>query len=472
MTHTVGRVLNFLLVPLYTKVFLPEEYGVVSVLYSLVGFAIVLFTYGLETAFFNFSREEKSKKVLSTGLSSIFASSVFLVLVGLTFSRNIANFLEYPDKQGLVNMLIFILALDALSALPFAYLRQQNRPMRFAAVRLTNIGANIGLNLTFLLLFPYLADKGVKIPFYDPDFGVGYVFLSNLIASAVTFVLLLPEFRLISLGWEKELLKKMLGYGAPLILVGLAGVINETFDTILLKKLLPADSADFQVGVYRAFYKLSIIITIFVQAFRYGAEPFFFEQAKSEDPKPVYAKVMRYFVIITSLIMLGTNVFVHQISRLIVTGEAYYHHPYALTIVPILLLANVFLGINFNLNIWYKLEGKNRIGAYISMGGAALTIVANLVLIPWIGILGSAIATLLAYAGMAVASYLLGHKYYPVPYNLRALFFYLIYAVVLSLIHIVLSPYLSTLWSVLLGILFVGLYFGVAWYIERPDKKL
>ena len=474
LTHTVGRVLNFLLVPLYTSdmVFSPEEYGVVNVLYSVVGFAIVLLTYGLETAFFNFSREQKSEKVLGTGLFSILGTSLLFIFLGTLFSGNVANFLEYPDRSNLINMLVFILALDALSALPLAYLRQQNRPMRFATVRLINIGVNIGLNLLFYLLFPALERSGMEIPFYDQSIGVGYVFISNLIASAVTFLLLIPEFRMISFRADMDLLRKMVRYGAPLIIVGLAGVVNETLDRILLKKLLPSETADFDVGVYGAFYKLSIIITIFIQAFRYGAEPFFFEHSKSDDPKPVYAKVMRYFVVVSGLIMLSTIVFLKQIAPFIVTGSKFYQHPHALTIVPFLLLANVFLGINFNLNIWYKLQDRNRIGAYISIGGALITIVMNLMLIPVIGILGSAITTLVVYFTMAVASYYMGRKYYPIPYNLRAIGFYLTMALVLSVLHLKISAWISESWSIIIAIMLVLTYAGLAWGIERPDKKL
>lgn len=470
----MGRVLNFLLLPLYTSemVFSPEEYSVVGVLYSVVGFAIVLLTYGLETAFFNFAREQKSEKVLGTGLFSILSTSALFVIAGLLFSGHVADFLEYPGRGNLIQFLVFILALDALSALPLAYLRQQNRPVRFATVRLTNIGVNTGLNVLFYLLFPYLNSRGYVVPFYDPDMGVAYVFISNLVASAVTFLMLLPQFRLISFNADPALLRKMIRYGAPLVIVGLAGVVNETLDRILLKKLLPSATADFDIGVYSAFYKLSIVITIFIQAFRYGAEPFFFEQSKSADPKPVYAKVMKYFVLVSGFIMLATIVFVKQIAPFVITGSRYYEHAHALTIVPYLLLANVFLGIIFNLNIWYKLQDKNRIGAYISIGGAVLTIVLNVILIPAIGILGSAITTLAVYFAMALGSYYMGRRYYPVPYNLRSIGFYLLTAVGFSVVHLRVAAWLPEIWSVAIGALFLVTYAGLAWAIERPDKKL
>jgi O-antigen/teichoic acid export membrane protein len=467
VTHTVGRLLNFLLVPLYTHLFLPEEYGVISVLYSVVGFANVILLYGMETAFFNFTRSDRPEQVFSTGLRSVLLTTILFGFIGWLGSRGIANFLEYPDRTDLIQMFVIVLALDALSALPLAWLRHEGRPLRFGAIRLSNIAINIGSNLFFLMLVPYLIKKGFHFSWYDPNYGIGYIVVSNLLASAVMFVLLLPQWKLIRFGWNSALWKRMIIYAYPLIFVGLAGIVNETLDRVLLKKLLANDIADFDVGVYSAFYKLSIVLTVFIQAFRFGAEPFFFQKAEQKNSKEVYAKIMRYFVLMVSVIFLVTSVFAPNLAPIIVRRPEYFNHPHALHIVPILLLANLFLGILFNLNFWYKLSNKTFLGMWISIGGAILTIVLNMSLIPYWGILGSAFATLAAYGSMAFCSYLLGRKHYPIPYPMKVILTYISASVVfVVLVELLDDPYR------IYGAVSVVLAFGLlALGIERPFKK-
>jgi O-antigen/teichoic acid export membrane protein len=470
ITHTLGRLINFLLVPLYIKLFTPDDYGVISTYYAVVGFAIVVLMYGMETAFFNFSREEKPEKVFATAQISLLVTTGVLMLVGLTCQQGIANFLEHPNQTDYVRIFVFILALDALSNLPLAWLRFKKMPIRFGLIRITNILVNIGFNLFFLLLVPWLVKKGYDLTFFDPEFGVGYIFLSNLFASMVMFVMLLPYWKPISEGFDGHLWKRMWKYGRPLVIIGLAGIVNEMIDRILLLKMLPNEVADFEIGVYSAFYKLSMFMTIFVQSFRFAAEPFFFEQSKGEDPKLIYAKVMHYFVIALCLIFLVTLVFLKQIGPLIITREVYFRHPNAMMLTPILLLANLFLGVMYNLNIWYKLNDKMRIGMWISIGGALGTIALNVALIPVIGILGSAIATLVVYFGMAVASYMLGQKHYAVPYNLKMIAFYIILCQALYWLYAFLNRILSDyalVWSALTLIAFIA----VVYMIERPTKN-
>jgi O-antigen/teichoic acid export membrane protein len=470
ITHTIGRLINFLLVPLYIKLFTPDDYGVLSTYYAVAGFAIVVLMYGMETAFFNFSREEKPEKVFATGQISLLVTTGILMLLGLTCQQGIANFLEHPDQTAFVRIFVFILALDALSNLPLAWLRFKKQPVRFGLIRMTNILVNIGFNLFFLLLVPWLVKKGYTIPFYDPSFGVGYIFLSGLFASLLMFVMLLPYWKNISEGFDGDLWKKMWKYGRPLIIIGLAGIVNEMIDRLLLLKMLPESVADFEIGVYSAFYKLSMLMTIFVQSFRFAAEPFFFEQSKGQDPKLTYAKVMHYFVIALCLIFLVTLVFLKQIGPWIITREIYFKHPQAMMLTPILLLANLFLGIMYNLNIWYKLNNKMNIGMWISIGGALGTILLNVILIPIIGILGSAIATLVVYFGMAVSSYILGQKHYRVPYNLKMILFYIILSQALFWLYAFLNhiaPNYALLWSFLMLIGFIT----VVYIIERPMKN-
>lgn len=472
VTHTVGRLLNFLLVPIYTSLFAPEEYGVVNVLYSVVAFAIVLLLYGMETAFFNYARKKDPLKVFSTAQISVTTSSLVFIVLGYTYAQNIANFLEYPEHVELVRIFIFILAFDAMSALPLALLRQQNRPLRFGWIRLSNIGLNIGFNLFFLLLIPYLIKQGYTYSWFDPDFGIGYIVLSNLIASVAMFILLIPQWKHVRTGFDGALWKEMIRYSYPLIFVGLAGIVNETLDRVLLRKLLPESTAEFDVGVYSAFYKLSIIMTLFVQAFRFGAEPFFFRKSDDGNARETYAKIMHYFVILTAFIFLMTSVFVELIAPFLVLRPEYYTHSDGLRIVPILLLANLFLGILFNLNFWYKLSHKTHIGMWVSIGGAAVTILLNYLLIPRIGIMASAITTLIVYVTMSVASFSLGRKYYPIPYRLKPIFFYIILSVMLVLGTRYLSHTIEQIHSFVFGAIAVVVFIGAFLYMERPLKKM
>ncbi|MCB9262292.1 MAG: polysaccharide biosynthesis protein [Flavobacteriales bacterium] len=470
ITHTMGRLINFLLVPLYTGFFTEAEYGNLSVYYAAVSFVIVVLMYGMETAFFNFSRDENPEKVFATGQISLLVSTAFFVLLGLTFQHQIARFLEYPQQTNFVIIFVFILALDTLSNLPLAWLRYKKMPVKFGVVRLVNIGVNVGFNLLFLVAIPWLIKKGYNFTWYNHDFGIGYIIVSNLLASLVSFLMLLPYWKPMKMGFDKELWHKLWIYGRPLILIGLAGIVNETIDRLLLKKMLANDISDYEVGVYSAFYKLAMFMTIFVQSFKFAAEPFFFEQSKNENPQRIYAKVMHYFVLAMCFLLLLTLVTLPQIGPIFIRRKGYFEHQYSAYLTPILLYANLFLGIMYNLNIWYKLNNKMRIGSYISVGGAVGTIVLNVVLIPVIGILGSAIATLLVYFGMMVWSYTLGQKHYPIPYNLKINGFYIILATALYFIFLGLSS-ISNVPQIIWSILCLGSFIVLTYLIERPTKN-
>ena len=432
LSSIVGRLLNFLLVPLYTSVFAPEEYGIFSVLMTVVAFVMVVLTYGFETAFFHFTnKEEDSEKVLSTGFVSLLSTSLLFLLLAALYSQSIANLLHVSEYPNFIYWLAWILVLDVLTTLPFAKLRVDHRAWRFAHIRLVNIAVNIGLNLFFYLLCPYLLKQGVAPDFleglYNPAMGIGYIFISNLIASAVTLLLLAPEILKLKLSFDFALWKKMGKYGFPLLIGGLAYVTNEMADRLLLERLLPKDTATAQVGIYSACYKIAIFMTLFVQAFRYGAEPFFFAQAQKKDAKEQYAIVMRYFIAFTAFIFLSISVFIDIIKHFI-QDEAYHA---GLDVVPILLLANLFLGMYYNLSVWYKVSGKTRFGAYLSVAGAAITIGLNILLIPTMSYMGSAWATLICYASMCVMSYVFSRHHYPISYNWKYISFYMITALAL-----------------------------------------
>jgi O-antigen/teichoic acid export membrane protein len=417
----VGRLINFLLVFLFTQYFDPEVFAAHTEFYAYAAFFLVILPHGMETAFFNFIRKGESvSKVFATTMWSI--TVVVFFFFGLVYlsREQIADFMEYPEHPEYVLWFAVILFADALATIPFAALRHLQQAKRFAVIRSIGIVLNIILNILFIVLLPLWLD-GKEVWYYDPSVGIGYVFIVNLIASVAMLILLVPTIRSHWGGWDSQLWKRMMAYSWPLIFVGLAGIVNETFDRAVMGKLLQTDNVKFDIGVYGAFYKLSIIITIFIQAFRYAAEPFFFERSKAEDAKQTYAVVMDYFVAVCLWIGLATLVFLPWIAPLAIRSESYFSHPDGLKIVPILLLANVLLGIIYNLSIWYKIKEKTQLGAGISIGGAILTIALLIRFIPIYGIQAAAWTTLIVYSLMTVSSYLIGHRHYPVPYHLGKL---------------------------------------------------
>ena len=469
LSSVVGRLLNYLLVPLYTRYFLPSEYGVVTELYAYVAFLVVILTYGIETAFFRYSQRVPNKKsVYSTALISLLITSCIFVSIIYFNASPISNWLQYPEFPEYIRWFTIIIGLDAVSAISFAKLREQNKAIRFALVRLLNIFINIGLNLFFIIYCPYALEKGLSsVEFvnsvYSADIGVGYIFIANLIASVVTFLMLLPE--MIKSVWifDKSLWKQMMIYGLPLLIAGLAGMTNETIDRILLKHLLPSTvNSSSELGLYGAFYKLSILMILFIQTFRFAAEPFFFAQEKEKNARKVYADVMKYFVIITSFIFLSVSLFYDFI--ILFLGEN-YHDPRGFKVVSILLAANLFLGIYYNLSIWYKLSEKTKYGAYLSMFGAVITLCLNFILIPKIGFVGSAWATLICYVSMTVASYYLGRKHYKIPYPLKRISFYLGLVVVLYFTSMLFNSHI-------INSLYILIFISIAFYLEKPKKAV
>lgn len=434
ISSVVGRFLNYLLVPLYTYNLPANEYGVVTELYAYVSFLIIILTYGMETGFFRFSESEKnSDKVYSTTLISLLTTSASFIFFVSIFYGNIANAIGYKEHPEYILWFGIIIALDAFSSIPFARLRQQNKSIRFASIKFINIIVNVGLNLFFIKLCPYLLDKNpdswVSL-FYGGNITVAYIFISNLIASTVTIILLLPNIFRIKLIFDRILLRKILIYSFPLLIAGLAGMINETLDRILLKIFLPHNvDKMYQIGIYGANYKIAILMTLFIQMFRYAAEPFFFSQFKEKNSKQTYALVMKYFIIFGLFIFLFVMLYIDIIKYFI--GESYRE---GLKIVPIILLANLFLGIIYNLSIWYKLTNKTKYGAFIAIFGAIITIIINIILIPKIGYMGSAWATFICYFSMMILSYFIGQKHFKIKYNLFDIFIYFISAILLFFI--------------------------------------
>jgi len=427
LSSILGKVLNFMLVPLHTAVLSQAAFGINTDFYVLIAFLIVLLTYGMETSFFRFSEKHDQEKdaVYSTALISILASTGVFMVLAVAFFKPLASALKYEANPQYIVLLLIILAMDAIAAIPFARLRAQNRAARFVTVKLALIFGNIFFNLLFFA--PALINT--RLPFdlvpywFGSDLGVGYIFIANLLASSIMLIMLVPEMIKVPWKFNPLLWKGMLIFGVPLMISGLAGVANEMLDRQLLKYLLPEDTWQAQVGIYGAVYKISIFLVLFNQAFRYAAEPFFFSSNKQEKAKETFAVVMNYFVIVMAMgyvfIMAYLDVFQFFIDEKFWEG---------LYIVPILLMANVFLGINTNLSFWYKLSDKTNYAIIITGFGLVLTLVFNIWLIPIMGYAGAAWATLISYAGMMVLSFVLGQRYYPIPYDTKSIVTVLILA--------------------------------------------
>jgi O-antigen/teichoic acid export membrane protein len=473
LSSILGRFLNYLLVAIYTRVFVGTEgvaeYGISTYFYAIASFGGVLYTYGMETAFFRFSQKEgeSPEKVFSTTSWSLIASSLGFSLLIFLFSDSLANSAGYAGKGIYFTYFAIIFAADAISTIPFNWLRQKNEAFRFVSLRLLGIGVNIGLNLLFYIIIPYLTSKGFGQPL---DLSVRWMFIANVMSSLVILPFFRKEFEMLRLGIDKVLWHKLFSYAYPLIFMGLAGMINETLSRILLKKLLPDPStADYQIGIFGAVYKLSIIMTLFIQAFKFAAEPFFFAQAKGEESKIIYAKVMQYFMIICATIFVGVLLFLDVFKGFI--GVSYHS---GLKVVPILLMANLFLGAYYNLSIWYKLTDKTRLGALVSIIGALITIILNYLWIPTYGYEGAAWSTLICYFSMAAMSFFLGQHYYPVPYRTKRILSYLALSLGIYLLSELIRDNLgySVYQMVAINIILFFGYLFVLFKMEEPEARI
>jgi O-antigen/teichoic acid export membrane protein len=468
------RLINYFLTPLLTYTFAVSEYGIHSELYAYISFLNVIFTYGMETTFFNFSSKlEDKQQVYNTALVSLLTSSFILSVIFIAMAVPLAETLSTPGTNYLPQFIVWsvlIIATDAICAIPFAKLRAENKALKFSMLKLSNV------IITFTLTYFYLRvckkayennDTSFFAQLYNPEIGIGYAFLANLIGNVFTLIFLSRQFFSIQFRVDAELLKKMLTYAWPLIILGLAGMVNETLDRILLKKLL-ADKAEAQIaqGIYGACYKIAILMTIFIQAFRFAAEPFFFSKAKEKDSKKMYAIVMKYFVIFCLFLLLATQLNLSWLQYFI--GKDYR---VGLKVVPILLLANLCLGVVYNLSIWYKLSQQTKFGALIAIVGAVITILVNIIFVPKFSYMACAWATLAAYAGMLVISYILGQKYFPIKYNLRALIFYASVAVFIMLISWGFSGLFSGIIKLILNNLLVLLFAWLIYKLEFSNIK-
>ncbi len=474
LSSIAARLINYLLTPYltYSKNIATADFGKMALIYAAIPLLNVIYTYGFETAYFRFSaKEENRKSIYSTAALSMLFSTILFSLILWFNQGSFGNIVGLADFPQIIQLSIFIIALDTISTIPFARLRQENRPIKFAATKIIGILVNIFLTWFFVSYCSEQAaanaDSWVTL-FFDPKLNlIVYVVLANLVQSVITLLFLSKEIAQIRLSFDVKLWKQMMLYSLPLVIAGMGGMINETFDRLMLRWWLPGDALakESQVGIYNACYKLSILITLFIQAFRMGAEPFFFKQAEGANPQRVYARVMKFFVIVITIMFLAVSLFMPIWKNFI--GPKYWE---GLSVVPILLLANMFLGIYYNLSVWYKLGNKTMAGAWITVMGACITIAVNYLFIPSFGYMACAWATFVCYGGMMVLSYLWGQKEYRIPYAWKKLVAYIVIVVLLYFIHEGIARFISNnkYFGLLTAAALTGLYL---WFIGIVEKK-
>ena len=470
LSSIIGRFLNYLLVPLYTIKLSAASggYGVVTNIYAMTALLLVVLTYGMETGFFRFAnkKDEDPLKVYSSTLITVGGSSVLFVLFCLVFIEPIAGFLGYADHPEYIAMMAIVVALDAFQCIPFAYLRYRKRPIKFAGIKMLFVVSNILLNLFFLVLCPWLnAHSPETISwFYDPGYGVGYVFLANLICTSLQMLFFVNELRGFQYVLDKALIKRMFSYSFPILILGLAGILNQTVDKIIFPFLLDnANEARVQLGIYGAASKIAMVMAMFTQAFRYAYEPFVFGKEKDGDSRQTYASAMKFFVIFTLLAFLAV-MFYMDILRFIITPD---YWP-GLKVVPIVMAAEMFMGVYFNLSFWYKLIDETRWGAYFSLIGCVIIVLLNIIFVPVYGYIACAWAGLAGYFTVTILSYFVGQKKYPINYDLKGIGLYVLLAAVLYVASVFIVPE-----NVVFRLLFrTGLLFVFIAFIVKKDLPL
>ena len=473
VSSIAARLINYLLTPYltYTASIKTSDYGKMALVYSAIPLLNVLFTYGFETAYFRFaSKEENQKTIYNTAALSLIATTFFFTLVLWLNQTVLAGLIGLKDFPQLIQLSIAIIAIDTLTKIPFARLRQEGRPRKFAFINIFAIVVNVFFTWFFI---GYCAghaaanaDSWVTL-FYNPlQNPIYYVVLANLIQAVITLLLLSKEIAQIRFQFNTKLWLQMMLYAMPLIIAGMGGMINETFDRLMLRWWLPGTALhkDSEVGIYNACYKLSILISLFIQAFRMGAEPFFFKQAEGKNPQRTYARVMKFFVIVITLMFLVVSLYMPVWKNFI--GPRYWQ---GLAVVPILLLANMFLGIYYNLSVWYKLGNKTIAGAWITLIGAGITIAINFAFIPSYSYIACAWATFFCYGSMMVISFIWGQKEYRIPYAWKKLLAYIVIVVLLFFIHKGITYLWSnTILSLTVATILTGSY---CWFIGLIEKK-
>ena len=475
----VSRFLSFILTPIYVGIYNVKVFGIFTYMYSWASLLNSIIAFGMETTFFRYLNKQSSDKgkVYNTTFTAVATMALLFLLFTSLFVTDIAAWMQSkenynPDYAAFVKLFVYILVVDALAVIPFAKVRADGKPLRYGLIKFVNVLVFIGFNLLFLFVFPYIIEQGI----WGSEFltgwfrtgWVGYVFISNLIASAVTLLMLLPELLEVRLKPDGRMLKEMLVYSVPVLFANISFIINENVDKIFLGTLLPADIGQQQVGIYGACAKLAVFLSIFVQAFRLGAEPFFFSHANNKNAGETYARIMNYFIIVIALIFVALVANIEILKYFIKGKDEVQQSLYwsGLKIVPVLLLGYVSLGIYMNLSIWYKLSDQTRFGLYISAIGAVLTVILNLIFIPLYGYVASAWISLAAYASMMLLSYFMGQRNYPIPYNVKKNGGYLLASIVTVFLAFDVFDR-----DLIIGNLLLLIFVGVTVYVERNEIK-
>ena len=424
VSSILGKFLNWMLVPLYTYVLASSaEYGIVTNLYAWTALLLVILTYGMETGYFRFANKNKDDagNVYSTTLIAVGVTSVLFAIGCVIFSQSIGAAMGYTKHPEYISMLGVVVAMDAFGCIPFAYLRYKNRPIKFAGLKLFMIFTNIFFNLFFLLVCPWLAVKapGLISWFYNPHYGVGYVFVANLLSTILVTIALLPDVFVVKFSFDKVLLKKMLIYSMPLLVLGVAGIMNQTLDKILFPFLMPGKAGAAELGIYGATSKIAMVMLMFTQAFRYSYEPFIFAQNKDKNSLSAYADAMKFFILFSLLIFLGMVLYMDVFKYII--QQSYWA---GLDVVPIVLFSFIFQGIFFNLSLWYKLTDKTMYGAWFSILGTIIIVILNVILVPLYSYMGCAWAAFVCYLVIMLVSYFYGQKHMPIHYDLKSIGLY------------------------------------------------
>lgn len=475
LTTIIQRLLSSLLTPLYTRAYLPKVYSIFSTMFAYASIFQALLAFGMETTFFRYLNKfpDKKREVYNNGFWVIFTVTIGFLLLTVPFTHTLAglikigNDIPQGDFELYIKLFIGILILDAWCVIPFAKLRADNRPVRYGIVKIVNIVVTVSLNVLFILVIPYwikhqFGGWQLLSQWYVHGW-VAYAFLSNLISSFITLLMLLAELLTLQLRFDKAIFRQMLIYSGPILVANLSYLVNENLDKILLGKILPTNISEHEVGIYSACARLSIFASLFNQAFRMGAEPFFFSHAKNKNAGYTYARIMDYFVITMCLMFLGVVANI-EILKHYVNNPSYW---VGLDVVPPLLFGYVALGVYMNLSVWYKLSDQTRYGLYISCIGAIATIILNVAFIPRYSYMASAWASLIAYTIMMILSYIWGQKNYPIPYHLKKNLAYII----ISLILVYLSFYVFKR-NIFIGDALLLLFASAALFLEWGNLKV
>lgn len=475
MSSIVGRFLNYLLVPLYTAKLSAASggYGIITNVYAYTALLMVILTYGMETTFFRFANKEgeDAGKVYSTTLMSVGFTSIIFVLLVFLFISPISGFMGYEDHKSYIWVMALTVAIDAFLCIPFAYLRYKKRPIKFAVLKMANIIMSIALNLVFFLLLPMLYEDGGDGGFigkiYDPGIGVGYAFYINLFCSAVLILFLCKELTGFRYVFDRVLLRRMLSYSWPILVLGIAGILNQTADKILFPYIYKGADAHSQLGIYGAASKVAMIMAMITQAFRYAYEPFVFGKAKSGDNRDTYAKAMKFFIIFTLLAFLAVTAYLDILKHLI--GRDYWE---GLKVVPVVMAAEIMMGVYFNLSFWYKLIDKTIWGAWFSGAGSLVLVAANVIFVPRYGYMACAWAGFAGYATSMVLSYFVGQKKYPINYPLKEIGMYVLIALVMYFAMTTANKSLPTIGALVVNTVMIAVF--AAYIIKRdfPLKRL